>query len=438
MYKNKNLSFADCLQKGLGITFDYINQNEKEEIRQKLLNACLHHIAYNPQSEGSRAEWLFQLITLTNDTEFYRQNIIKALPNTTDFWDVDQLYDLITIWAKQGDIEAKQIIYETFAKQKFNESWLGGEQIIDLDGIAGLLYVAQIVGKRLLKDDELWEDDWLISQASERFGKETVIETLEKEALSDRNISAYLDAVKTYQTNTANNKKRRSKANRKILDLDTVLESIDTIRHYRALLNNFGKYAEDKEIERVFQQLIKETRREHLIRYLWIFRWRKLPKLDKRLLELTRTDDVELQGVAIAAVAKNKDDSLRDLAISLLQLTNSYNGELKLLINNYQPGDFKLIESILNNSFDIHTKHNVCWDLIDIAKTQKKSELTTCSLWVYENTPCSSCREKILKILIDLKQVPKQILIECLNDCSPNIRDLARKELQTLNRYNVR
>ena len=436
MDRERNSPLIDCLQKGLGRTFDYINQNRKEDIRQDLLNACLHHLAYDPQSEGSRADWLFELINLTNDTEFYRQRIIEALPYATDFWDIKQLYDLITIWAKQGDIEAKQIIYETFAKQNFDESWLGGEHIIAIDGIAGLLYVAKSVGKRLLKDEELWEDDWLISQASERFGKETITKALEKESLCDRNISAYLDAVKIYRTNVSNNSKQKSQTNKKIIDLDTVLNSIDTIKHYRYLLKNFGKYAEDEEIERVFQQLIKERRREHLIRYSWIFRWRKLPRLDKRLLELARIDDIELQWLAIAVLAKNKDGSIRNLAIALLQnITTSYNGELKLLINNYWIGDFKIIESLLNSSFDINTKHDVCWDLIDIIKNQKTLELIACSLWVYENTPCSSCREKIFKILIDLKQAPKWILVESLKDCSQNIRELAKKELQTPKNY---
>lgn len=437
MNRDKNLLFVDNLQKGLGRTFNCINRNEKEEIKHDLLNACLHHLAYDPQCEGSRADWLFELITLTDDIEFYRQNIFQALPNTTNFWDVEQLYDLIAIWANKGCEEARGLIYENFAKQEFDESWLGGTNIIAIDGITGLLYVAEIVGKRLLKDDDLWEDDWLISVASERLGKEIVRETLEKQSLSNPNIKAYLDAVKNHHNNLAFNKKIRSKTKRNIIALDTVLERIDTIKHYKALLKKFGKYAEEEEIERVFQQLIKETRREQLIRYLWIFRKRKLPRLDNRILELAKTNDEELQLAAIAVLANNKDDSIRDLAIELLQKqTTSYNKVLELLINNYQPGDFKIIESILNTSSDDDFKHDLCWKLIEIANTQKTTELTAYYLWVYENTPCSSCRKRILKILIELKQAPKHILTECLKDCSSEIKELAKKELQVFDSYN--
>lgn len=437
MNRDEKLLFVDNLQKGLGRTFNYINRNEKEEIKHDLLNACLHHLAYDPQSEGSRADWLFELITLTDDIEFYRQNIFQALPNTTDFWDVEQLYDLIAIWANKGSNKARQIIYETFAKQEFNESWLGGKHIIAIDGISGLLYVAEIVGMRLLKDDELWEDDYLISEASERLGRKIVIETLEKESLSNPNIKAYLDAVKTNQNNLTVSKKQRSKTKRNIIELDTVLERIETVRHYRALLMKFGKYAEQTEIDRVFERLLKETRREQLTRYLWIFRTRKLPRLDNRILELAKTNDEELQSSAIAVLANNQDDSIRNLAIELLQKqTTPYNKVLELLINNYQPGDFKIIESILNTSSDNDFKHALCWELIEIANTQKTSELTACSLWVYENNPCSNCRKRILENLIELKQVPKPILTECLKDCSLDTQALAKKELQVFDSYN--
>ena len=65
-------------------------------------------------------------------------------------------------------------------------------------------------------------------------------------------------------------------------------------------------------------------------------------------------------------------------------------------------------------------------DLIKIIKAQKNPELNNCSFWIYENTPCSHCRESILKIIIDSKQITSNILKECLYDCSPDIRALAK------------
>lgn len=93
--------FSNSLQKGLGKAFNYLIQNNSEEFRCDLLNACLHNLVSDPQCEQSRAEWLFELINLTNDLEYYRQNILQALPNTTDYWDIQQLYDLAAYLGKK-------------------------------------------------------------------------------------------------------------------------------------------------------------------------------------------------------------------------------------------------------------------------------------------------------------------------------------------------
>ena len=199
MTNNKNnFPFSDVLQKGLGRAFKYVKQLDELEIRDHLLDACLHNLAYDAQCESRSAKWLFDLIHSTGNSEFYRDKIFTALPTTNDFWDLKQLYDLVLIWAKQGNIEAREIIYRAY-KQKLNESWLGGEQIIKLDGIHGLLKVAEIFGARLLEDNELWEDNSLINLACENHDSSKVKSTLEKEALNNIKIAAYLKAVKSYE-----------------------------------------------------------------------------------------------------------------------------------------------------------------------------------------------------------------------------------------------
>lgn len=432
MVRNQiNKSFFDSLQKGLGRAVDYIIQNDKKELRCDLLNACIHNLVYDSQSEASRADWLFELINLTDDVEFYRQHIFQALPNTNDFWDAQQLYELVAIWAKQGNVEAKQIIYETFRKQEFSESWLGGEQIVAIDGIAGLLTVAEIVGRRLLQDEELWEDDTLICQAGETFGSFRVMKALERKSQTNINVGAYLKAVESYQNNTDTRKNLRKESRKQILNFDTVIQYIEKAKNSFYLLARFGKYAEDIEIEQIFERLLIETREKQLIRYLWIFKNRKLPRLDSRLIDLVQTDNTKLQSAAIAALSQYEDNSLRDLALRLIkqQPISVHNRIIKLLTDNYQSGDVKVIESALNISQDIDFRHSIGMDLIELVDAQKDPELKACSIWVYENTPCSYCRQQIVEILVKLQQAPRSMLRECLYDCSPEIRSLVQKEV---------
>ena len=272
--------------------------------------------------------------------EYYRQNILQVLPDTTDRWDIQQLYELAVIWAKKGDGEAKQVIYDAFKKQEFNESWLGGQQIIEIDGITGLLNVAQIFGEKLLKDEELWgEDDCLISEASNRFGAEIVWQALKERSQTNLNVKAYLGAVISHRQNLEDKENSQTTTTRKILELDTVLEQIEKATRHSYPLVRFGKYAEEKEIEQINEKFLTETRREQLIRYLWVFRNRKMPKLDSRLLNWAeQNEDEKMQEAAISSLAKNQDDSIRNLAIKLLQKQpkSIYLSAIELLINNYR------------------------------------------------------------------------------------------------------
>ncbi|GAB4540016.1 MAG: hypothetical protein Tsb0014_30980 [Pleurocapsa sp.] len=427
IYKPSNFTFSEVLQKGLGRAFNYVNKNNKLEMREALLNACLHNLAYDPQCESSRAEWLFELICLTGDRDFYRENIFQALSTTKEFWDLQQLYDLVLIWAKEGNKEARELIYTTFKQQDFNESWLGGDQIIALDGIEGLLSVAEIVGQKILEDDELWEDDWLITQAGEQYEASKVWSILEKEALKNIKVKAYLDAVKSHTKDKTIAKDNRQKNRNQKISLARIFEIIEQKPNHFYLLSKFGRQATEDNIVQIFAKLLVETKEKQLVKYLYIFRDKALPRLDSRLFDLALSDNDRIQFAAITALANSKDDSLHNLAIELIEKRpkSINNRVLKLLINNYRTEDVKLIESILNKSQNIDTKHYIGMDLMEIIDTHKTSELISCCWWIYEQTPCAYCRQSILKILISLQQVPQAIIKECLQDCSADIRALA-------------
>ena len=149
------------------------------------------------------------------------------------------------------------------------------------------------------------------------------------------------------------------------------------------------------------------------------------------MLDFAKSDNEKLQSAAIAALANYHSDTLRRLALELIreQPESVQNGVIKLLINNYKSGDFWVLESVLSISQDSDLQHSIGMDLIELINAQKTTELKECSLWVYENTPCSYCRQQIVEILIALRQTPQSMLQECLHDCSSKIRSLVQKEV---------
>jgi hypothetical protein len=53
--------FADAISKGLGRAFLYMQDRGLDRVKDLVLNACLHDLSYDPQSEANRAKWLFTL-----------------------------------------------------------------------------------------------------------------------------------------------------------------------------------------------------------------------------------------------------------------------------------------------------------------------------------------------------------------------------------------
>ncbi|MEM7757317.1 MAG: hypothetical protein AAF298_04190 [Cyanobacteria bacterium P01_A01_bin.40] len=64
--------------------------------------------------------------------------------------------------------------------------------------------------------------------------------------------------------------------------------------------------------------------------------------------------------------------------------------------------------------------------MIELISAQKIPKLKACSIWFYENTPCSYCRHQIVQILVERQQASQAIFQECMSDCSSEIRTLVK------------
>src|SRR5207248_5261100 len=80
-------------------------------------------------------------------------------------------------------------------------------EFIELDGLAGLAFVVRRIGELLTQNPERWEDDYLLSVASDIYGKEELEATLKNAAETDTNIKAYLNAVEENRTLRALNQR---------------------------------------------------------------------------------------------------------------------------------------------------------------------------------------------------------------------------------------
>ncbi|MGZ8218033.1 hypothetical protein [Methylomagnum sp.] len=367
MTKNE---FRQALQRGLGRAYLYVKESGDHDVKDDLLHYCLHNPCYDAQCEDSRADWLLSIIALTKNQEFYFQKIIAGLIPSTEWNDVAHLYEFCVILAKRGIAEAKSAVYKKFDLQEFNDSWLGGSNLIDLDGITGLCHVAKRIGERLINDGKYWECDSLFQFASQQMGEAAVLEALQQASTDNLFIKAYLDNSLGYKNkNRTSNEEPASELARKRYNFKNILTDIEELGgSYPGRFRAFGKYATEEECRPVYDGFLAETRKNQLIRYLWVFTWREMSVLDEKFFQLAMSSDIEIQEAAISALKNAKAPRIRELAIELAKfpLPSVQASAIELFVNNYAPGDHETIRSMLAHTPDADSLHSACMDVIKI------------------------------------------------------------------------
>ena len=150
--------------------------------RDALLYACLHDLRYEPFTEKGRGFYLHELISMSGQTGFYREQILTALSTTEPLeetnYDLLQLMALTRISAQGGDEEARTALYTTFQKNAAQDHLIGGDELVLLDGMNGLLFLVD-----QYDDDEdgyeISDFDWKLSLTEEQRGEENTRRELE-------------------------------------------------------------------------------------------------------------------------------------------------------------------------------------------------------------------------------------------------------------------
>ncbi|TKJ35772.1 MAG: hypothetical protein CEE38_14290 [Planctomycetes bacterium B3_Pla] len=434
MKKLTKEEFDRAINKGLGRAFLDVKEYGDKDVKSLLLNAILRNLVYDNQSEGGRAKWLFSVLEYTDDISYYERALLENLSNCESIWDTDQALDLLLEFAKRGSDRARKELYRKFDAQKFNESWIGSEQIIELDGIDGFLHVAETIGRRLREDEGYWEDDFLLNKVKDRFGDEAIRKTIDIKLQTSKNLRAYIERITRFESGKSGSKEEIDERIRKQFTLERILADIENAKgEFPGRYAIFGKSALDDDIQRVFDEFRREERTPQLIRFLWIFSRRKLPELLPKVFELALNEDNELSFAAISALSNSIDSKIHNVGEKVLRQKDWERAAsgFELLIRNYRNGDNEEIEKILKRipATAVRDKiHRVVSDLVELCRNNDSEQLNDVMEWIYENSPCMNCRGEAVKLLIANKALSDCILNECLVDGSEKIREIAERE----------
>ena len=426
--------FRDALRKGLGRTVLHAREHGLGDFEEDLLHACLHNQAYDAQAEDSRADYLLFFLNYVHDKDALRRCILQALLDSSDRRDTQQLLDLACRFAKDGHPDAREALYRRFDRGQNKNGWPGVWQIIALDDIDGLLHVAKVVGTALRDGSGTWEDERLVSVAAERLGRDFVLKALESSASQDPDVGAFLALNMSKGAFQPDRRTPGQRSRTPPPTLEKILAAVEATdgEPRRSRLESLGWRASPEDADTLFDGLLQETRREQLRRYLQLFGRRPMPRLHPRIMELATSDaDEQVQIDAIRALSRVTAPAVREVGLRLLREQPSavFRDVIRLFRQNYQAGDEAIIRTALPAEADDKAMHWVGLDLVALTSEVDQPELFECVVWLYEQTPCSYCRNSAYETLMKWRLAPTDILAEARWDSCHETREQALKAI---------
>src|SRR5579884_730592 len=179
--------FARVVAVGLGRAVLHLQAHDAAPYRDTILHACLHNMVYDTQVEYGREQYLFDLISLTGEADFYRERLCAALPATHEPRDRDQIAALLRLFAQAGDDASRAALYGAFTAASGEEAAALGDRIVELDGVSGLLFVARHLTASDCKPGCVGN---LVSLAKEKDGLEVVARALAEAGATDARVAA--------------------------------------------------------------------------------------------------------------------------------------------------------------------------------------------------------------------------------------------------------
>jgi hypothetical protein len=192
------------------------------------------------------------------------------------------------------------------------------------------------------------------------------------------------------------------------------------------LYAGWGKMASQEELQVAAADLLLERNEGRLLAYLSIFRFQPFPGPIARLLELAESANIRIARYAVAVLSRLSNPEVRNLALRLLDTRGKHGDGVELLTNNYQQGDFQVIQSCLEEPMEVNEIHHFEIGVRHLVRRQRQVEAEQCLLLLYEKGPCSLCRGGVVEELIALSRLPEFMRVECRYDSDTHTREFVQ------------
>lgn len=431
-------AFKRALQCGLGRCALALQQPDvREAYREIVLWGCLHSTAYDPQCEGTRADYLYTLVRMYDDDAYFLTPLLARFTQykQADSWTFLQFCELLTCFAKDGHTAARDALnakyaafYDALCKTRhINQALSDNFEALcvartSLGGIDAFLDISQALLALYARNPRYVPTDfrWFFDNAAHKFGARHI-----RHALCGKQATPALRAL----YHTLYDKPVPQPASQPVLpptadDYLTALAQSGTISP--ALRVRFRYRADDATRTQLANALLAQTDPAKRAALLTLFRSTPFPLPCAPLLADAQADHPQLRDAAREALTQCRDAAVRDFALTLLAAQPTNSDALCMHLTNYRPADKALLLTALAalpvNKSDSGW-HAVVLHICAQFRAGNPARLPREVLcFVYERSLCSCCRASAVHFLGKRGWLTPEMLDECRHDSSEEIR----------------
>jgi len=421
--------FYDSLKRGTGEAYLIAKKYSTIDFSNYIIRGALNNFAYDGQSEDNRARYIFDLIAISNNQIKIQEAILGGLAKEReDTWSLTHLFALAKLYAEKGNDKFRQAIYDRFLNNPIEGSdWVGYQEILELDGLNGLIYICEKFGKVIARNPDEWQDNSIVKHFQDDNPQMAVLEELKNRAKSNKYIQLYLDNIESSE-------ERRRKNRPKPPIFDNIIDEILNSKSF--LLFRRRRELRETELSEIGERLLIEEETANIEKFLFVFSYHKFPFDSNFILKLAKqksNSQNSIKEYATYALKYLKSDSIRAFALDRISSTRNPAKYTDILISNYKDGDYELLARVAKKFKNEDIIESLAISYTDIFSSNITKECKEPLEILYSKMNCGIHRMVIVEILIKSNVLPDRIKEEIEFDSYLETRELIRKTVGNKN-----
>ena len=453
MIKSKSQSFRQYLKQGHGRAYVILQSvHDIEEYRADVLWGCLHGFAYDAQCEGSRASFLYRLVSLFPDKESFLPQICrKYLSLSTRLgWEYLHFSELLDCFARDDNDIAEQALYDKYnvvlqkmiAKKRFGvydndrECLEYSAIIFSSRSIENWMKIASDLGRLVVENDHYREHfvfDWFIAHSEDLYKRKRLIRLLRQAQHTSNTIRAFYGI---YVSQIEENDEIRDTRDPNAI----IAPSADELKHIAenedripaSSQARFRHRADEIEKKKLADALEQEDDPEIKAKLLSAFIGYDYPGSKEKLIEYTESKNEALREVALNVFSDCRGEIAAARASKMLAEKENIDTALCVLISNYKR-EYKaaVLDTLKSERLTDDEIHGIVMSIngaTDFGINLPREFFE----YVYEKSPCACCREYSVRYMSKHGWLTRVIAEECFYDCNHDTVDYVRRYYKKL------